>query len=74
MPQPNYFLLFFVPGEAEVDFEIIKCSCPKLKKYIAVEPRAESLEIIKTKFKELPHIEVKIQYTLSFIITGLKQS
>ena len=63
------YVLFFVSGEAEVDFEIIKCSCPKLKKYIAVEPRDESLEIIKTKFKELPHVQVKIQCTLGYTVT-----
>ena len=49
-----------ISGEADVDFEVIKCSCPKLKKYIPVEPRAESIEIIKNKFKQLEHVEVSL--------------
>ena len=49
-----------ISGDANIDFEMIRCLCPKLKRYIVVEPRGESLEVIQNKFKELPYIQVSM--------------
>ncbi len=50
--------MVLVAGEAEVDYEVIRCSCPRLTRYIAVDPRKEALDVVREKFKQLPQVQV----------------